>query len=110
MAKEASARRCNRGALRGRQRAWIPEQSGCRTVSGGTHGTNEEVRSGTASRENTAAGVWSVCDQQPAKAWGRETGNIQLPRLYTYLCEEEEQWNVYSSAADDAQTNAGKTE
>ena len=69
-------------------------QSGCRSVSGGTHGTNEEVQPGTASRENAAAGVWSVCDQQPAKAWRREAGDVQLSRLYAHLREEEEQRKV----------------
>ncbi len=53
--------------------------------------TNEEVQPGTASRENATAGIWSICDQQPAKAWRREARDIQLSRLYAHLRKEEEQ-------------------
>ncbi len=71
---------------------------------------NEKVQSGTASRENAPAGVWSICDQQPAEARRREAGNVQLPRFYAHLCEEEEQRNVYGSSADDPQKTAGEAE
>src|SRR5439155_15526007 len=91
-------------------RGWIPEQSGCRTVPGGTHGENEEVQPGIASRENAAAGIWSVGDQQPAKAWRREARDIQLSRLHAYLREEEEQRNVHGAAANDPQKTAGEAE
>ena len=86
------------------------QPSGCRAVSDGTWRENEKVQSGTASRENAAAGVWSVCDQQPAEAGRREAGNVQLPRLYAHLREEEEQRNVYGSSADDPQKAAGEAE
>ncbi len=89
---------------------WIPEQSGCRTVPGGTHGKNEEVPPGIASRENAAAGIWSVCDQQPATAWRREARDIQLSRLHAYLREEEEQRNVHGAAANDPQKVADEVE
>ena len=72
--------------------------------------TNAEVQPGTASRENAAAGVRSFCDQQPAKAWRREAGDIQLSWLYAYLRKEEKQWNVYGVAANDTQTVAGEAE
>src|SRR5947199_55764 len=49
VASEARARGCHRRAIRRRYRGWIPQQSGCRSVSGGTYGTNEEVQPGTAS-------------------------------------------------------------
>src|SRR5439155_10964890 len=57
-----------------------------------------------------AAGIWSVCDQQPAKAWRREARDIQLSRLYAYLREEEEQRNVHGVAANDPQKTAGEAE
>src|ERR1700722_150886 len=110
MASEARAWRGDRGAIRGRHRGWIPEQSGCRSVSSRTHREDAEVQPGTASRENAAAGVWSVCDQQPAVAWSRKAGNVQLSRLYAYLREKEEQWTVYGVAADDTQKVAGEAE
>ena len=69
-----------------------------------------EVQPGAASRENATAGVRSVCDRQPAEAWRRETGDVQLPGLYAYLREEEEQWKVYGAAADDTQKVAGEAE
>src|SRR5438876_10876669 len=80
------------------------------SVPGGTHGKNEEVQPGIASRENAAAGIWSVCDQQPAKAWRREARDIQLSRLYAYLREEEEQRNVHGVAANDPRKTAGEAE
>jgi len=36
-------------------------------------------------------------------AWRRKTGDVQLPRLYAYLREEEEQWTVHGVAADDTE-------
>src|SRR5882762_3544149 len=110
MASEARARRGHRGAIRGRHRGGLSQQSGCRTVPGGTYGTNAKVQPGTASRENATAGIWSVCDQQPAKAWRREAGNIQLSRLHAHLREEEEQWTVHGVAANDTQKVAGEAE
>src|SRR5882757_7652093 len=110
VASEARAQRCDRGAFRGRHRGGLSQQSGCRSVSGGTYGTNEEVQAGTASRENAPAGIWSVCDRPTAVAWRRETGDVQLPWLYAHLREEEEQWTVHGAAANDAQKVAGETE
>src|SRR5467141_1146944 len=109
-ASEARARRCHRGAFRGRHRGGLSQQSGCRSVSGGTYGTNEEVQPGTASREDATSGVRSLCDRPTAVAWRRETGDVQLPRLYAYLREEEEQWTVYGAAADDSQKVADEAE
>jgi RNA-directed DNA polymerase len=37
MASKAGPRRCDRRAVRGRHRGWIPERNGCQTVSCGTH-------------------------------------------------------------------------
>src|SRR5216683_608069 len=108
MASEACARRCHRGAIRGRHRGGLQQQSGCRSVSGGTYGTNEEVQPGTASREDAPAGIWSVCDRPTAVAWRRKTGDVQLPRLHAYLREKEEQWTVYGAAANDSQKVAGQ--
>src|SRR5882672_2764962 len=110
MASEARARRCHRGAFRGRHRGGLSQQSGCRSVSGGTYGTNEEVQPGTASRENATSGVRSVCDRPTAVAWRRETGDVQLSWLHTYLCEEEEQRTVHGAAANDPQKVANETE
>src|SRR5467141_2810708 len=110
MASEARARRCDRGAIRGRHRGGLSQQSGCRSVSGGTYGTNEEVQPGTASRENAPAGIWSVCDRPTAVAWRRETGNVQLSWLYAHLREEGEQRTVYGVAADDTQETADEAE
>src|SRR6267142_2103720 len=90
MASEARARRCHRGAFRGRHRGGIPQQSGCRSVSGGTYGTNEEVQPGTASREDATSGVWSVCHRPTGVAWRRETGDVQLPGLYAYMRKAQE--------------------
>src|SRR5216684_6039718 len=108
MASEARARRGHRGAIRGRHRGGLSQQSGCRSVPGGAYGTNAKVQPGTASRENATAGIWSVCDQQPAKAWRREARDIQLSWLYAYLREEEEQRNVHGAAANDPQKVAGE--
>src|SRR5467141_3914739 len=110
MASEARARRCDRGAIRGRHRGGLSQQSGCRSVSGGTYGTNEEVQPGTASREDATSGVRSLCDRPTAVAWRREAGDVQLPRLYAYLREEEKQWTVYGVAANDTQKVAGEAE
>jgi len=85
-------------------------QAGCRTVPSGTHGTHEEVQPGAASRENAIAGVRSVCDRPTAVAWRRETGDVQLPRIYAHLREEEEQWTVHGAAADDTQEVADEAE
>src|SRR5580692_4475944 len=49
-------------------------------------------------------------DQQPEKARRRETGDVQLSRIYAYLHKEEKQRNVYGAAADDPQKTAGKAE
>src|SRR5882762_6615433 len=86
------------------------QPSGCRPVSGGTYGTHEEVPPGAASRENAAAGVRSACDRPTAGAWRRETGDVQLSRLYAYLRKEEEQWTVYGVAANHPQKDADETE
>src|SRR5260370_3725718 len=94
MASKARTRRCDRGAIRGRHRGGLPQQSGCRSVSGGTYGTNEEVQPGTASREDATSGVRSVCDRQPAVAWRREARDVQLSWLNAYLCYSEEPWTV----------------
>src|SRR5882757_11146538 len=110
MASEAGARRCDRGAFCGRYRGWISQPSGCRTVPGGTHGTDEEVPPGAASREDATAGVRSVCDRSTAVAWRRETGDVQLLGLYAYLREEEEQWTVHGVAADDREKVADEAE
>src|SRR5882762_6866005 len=75
-----------------------------------TYRTNEEVQSGTASREDATSGVWSVCHRPTGVAWRRETGDLQLPRLYAYLREEEEQWTVYGAAANDPQETASEAE
>src|SRR6266581_8707448 len=88
----------------------MPQQSGCRSVSGGTHRTNEEVPPGTASREDATSGVRSVCDRPTAVAWRRETGDVQLSWLYAHLREEEEQRTVHGVAANDAQKVAGEAE
>src|SRR5580658_5889342 len=110
MASEARARRCDRGAIRGRHRGWIPEQGGCRPVSGGTHRENAEVQPGTASREDATFGVRSVCDRKPEAAWRRETGDVQFPWFYAYLREEKEQWAIHGAAADDSQKVASEAE
>src|SRR5260221_7485913 len=110
MASEARARRGHRGAIRGRHRGGLSQQSGCRTVPGGTYGTNAKVQPGTASRENAPAGIWSVCDRPTAVAWRRETGNVQLSWLYAHLREEEEQWTVHGVAANDPQKIADEAE
>src|SRR5882724_7419476 len=110
VASKACARRCHRRAIRGRHRGWIQGQSGCRSVSGGAYGAHAKVQLGIASRENAAAGIWSVCDQRPAKAWRREARDIQLSRLHAYLREEEEQRNVHGVAANDPQKAAGEAE
>src|SRR6266851_3455363 len=81
-----------------------------RSVPGGTHGTHEEVPPGAASRENATSGVRSACDRPTAVAWRRETGDVQLSRLYAYLREEEEQWTVPGAAADDTQEVADEAE
>src|SRR5262249_12010985 len=90
LATEASARRHDRGAFCGRYRAWVSGENGCRTVSGRADREDAEVQPGTASRENAASGVRSVCDRPTAVAWRRETGDVQLPGLYAYLHKEEE--------------------
>src|SRR5258708_36333932 len=105
MASEARARRGHRGAIRGRHRGGLSQQSGCRTVPGGTYGTNAKVQPGTASRENAPAGIWSVCDRPTAVAWRRETGNVQLSWLYAHLREEEEQWTVHGVARSEEHTS-----
>src|SRR5258708_3878052 len=110
MASEARARRCHRGAFRGRHRGGLSQQSGCRSVSGGTYGTNEEVQPGTASREDATSGVWSVCDRSTAVAWRREARDVQFSWLHAYLREEEEQWTVYGVAANDTQKVADEAE
>src|SRR5258708_3672994 len=110
MASEARARRGHRGAIRGRHRGGLSQQSGCRIVPGGTYGTNAKVQPGTASRENAPAGIWSVCDRPTAVAWRRETGNVQLSWLYAHLREEEEQWTVHGVAANDPQKIADEAE
>src|SRR5215470_14804712 len=66
-------------------------------VPGRTYGARQEAQAGPASREDVAAGVWSVCHQQPAKARRREAGDVQFPRLYAHLSEEEKQRNVYGA-------------
>ena len=48
--------------------------------------------------------------RRPAAARRRETGNVQLPRLYAYLRKEEEQRAFHSVAADDPQTVASEAE
>src|SRR6266850_1829353 len=110
MASEARARRCDRSAIRGRHRGGLSQQSGCRSVSGGTYGTNAKVQPGAASRENATSGVWSVCDRPTAVAWRRETGDVQLSGLHTHLCEEEKQRTVHGAAANDPQKAANETE
>src|SRR6266404_5732151 len=110
MASEARARRHHRRAICRRHRGGIPQQSGCRSVSGGTYRTNEEVPPGTASREDATSGVRSVCHRPTGVAWRRETGNVQLPRFYAYLRKEEEQWAVYGVAANDTQETADEAE
>src|SRR5260221_13313864 len=91
VAPEARARRGDRRAIRGRHRGWISEQSGCRSVSGGTYRTSEEVQPGTAPRENAPAGVRSVCDRPTDAARGRETGDVELSWPSAYLRTEQEQ-------------------
>src|ERR1700719_5359666 len=110
MASEARARRCDRGAIRGRHRGGLSQQSGCRSVSGGTYRTNAEVQPGTASRENAASGVRSVCDRPTGVAWRREPGDVQLLGLYAHLREEEKQRAVYGIAANDPQKVADEAE
>src|SRR6266851_5723447 len=110
MASEACARRCHRGAIRGRHGGGLSQQSGCRSVPGGTYGTNEEVQPGAASRENATSGVRSACDRPAPVAWRRETGDVQLSWLHAYLCEEEEQWTVHGVAANDTQKVADEAE
>src|SRR6267154_1422076 len=88
----------------------LQQQSGCRSVSGGTYGTNEEVPTGTASRENATAGVRSFCDRPTGVAWRRETGGVQLPGLYAHLRKEKEQRTIYCVAADDTQKTASEAE
>src|SRR6266436_1658644 len=110
MASEARARRHHRRAICRRHRGGIPQQSGCRSVSGGAYGTNEEVQPGTASREDATAGVWSLCDRPTTVAWRRETGNVQLSWLYAHLREEEKQRTVHGAAANDPEKVADETE
>jgi len=62
MASEARAWRCDRGAIRGRHRDGLSQQSGCRSVPGGTYRANAKVQSGIASREDATSGVRSVCN------------------------------------------------
>src|SRR5213594_1994069 len=90
VAPQALSRRSNRGAFRGRYRAWLSGEVGGRPVSGGTDRENVEVQPGAASREDATFGIRSLCDRQPRVAWRRETRDVQLPRLYPYLRKEEE--------------------
>src|SRR5262249_322994 len=110
MASEACARRCHRRTICGRHRGWIPGQSGCPSVSGRTAGTKAEVQPGTASRENATAGIRTVRDLGAGKTWRRESGDVQLSRLYAHLRKEEGQRNVYGAAANDPQKIAGEAE
>jgi hypothetical protein len=95
VASEAGARRCDRGAFRGRRRGWIPEQSGCRLVSGGTYRKNAEVQPGAAPRENAAAGVWSIRDPQPAK---RGEGKPETFNFlgFTHICVKKRSNGMYT--------------
>src|SRR5258708_2041470 len=110
MASKARTRRCDRGAIRGRHRGGLSQQSGCRTVPGGTYGKNEEVQAGSGCREDGASGVRSFCDRPTGVAWRREAGDVQLPGLYAHLREEEEQWTVHGVAANDSQKVADEAE
>src|SRR5258707_6066160 len=110
MASEARARRHHRRAICRRHRGGIPQQSGCRSVSGGAYRTNEEVQPGTASGEDATSGVRSVCDRPTTVAWRRETGDVQLSWLYAHLRKEEEQWTVHGVAANDPQKIADEAE
>src|SRR6266446_4229700 len=110
MASEARARRHHRRAICRRHRGGLSQQSGCRSVPGGTYGTNAKVQPGTASREDATSGVWSVCDRPTAVAWRRETGDVQLSWLHAHLREEEEQRTVHGAAANNPQKAANETE
>src|ERR1700730_9029599 len=110
MASEACTRRCHRGAICGRYRGGLSQQSGCRSVPRGTYGTNAKVPPGIASREDATSGVRSAGDRPTAVAWRKETGDVQLSWLHAHLREEEEQWTVYGVAADDAQKVADEVE
>ena len=48
--------------------------------------------------------------EQRQLAWGRETGDVQLSRLYAHLREEAERWTVHGVATDDSQTVASEVE
>src|SRR5260370_12066049 len=52
---------------------------------------NAKLQPRTASREN-ATGIRTVRGWKLEEARRRETGDVQLPRLYPHLREEEEQW------------------
>src|SRR5260370_14891519 len=110
MASEGRARRHHRRAICRRHRGGIPQQSGCRSVSGGAYRTNEEVQPGTAPREDATSGVRSVCDRPTGVAWRRETGDVQLPGLYAYFRKEKEQWTGHGVSAKDTQETADEAE
>src|SRR6266700_2994411 len=100
MASKAGARRCDRRAVRGRHRGWIPERNGCQTVSCRTHRAVSEVQLGTASRQNAASGVRAVRGPKPGTARRREAGNVRLPWLHAYLREDEKPRLLHGAAAD----------
>ena len=84
---------------------------GCRAVPGGTRRNDLRKFHLELHPEKTRLlefGPYAI--EQPAVAWRRETGDLQLPRLYAHLRKEEEQWTVYGVAADDTQKAAGEAE
>src|SRR5215469_1614146 len=88
------------GAICRRHRSGFSGKDGGRAVLERTERANEEVRPGTAPRENAAAGVRSLCGRATAKAGRREAGNSQLLGLYAHLRRVPE-WKIYGDTADD---------
>ena len=89
MASNAGARRCDRRAVRGRHRGGIPARADAERFLAELRERFAQVRPGTASREDAAASSSAAVRPKPARAWRRETGDLQLSGLHAQLREDE---------------------
>src|SRR5258707_5051094 len=103
LATTSGDRRSNRGPLRRRCCVGISAPRRRRAVSPRLEGTPEPVRTRAAPGQDTLDRVRALRSRKPKRAWRREAGDVQLPRIHPHLWANVEDRQVPRSTQDHPQ-------
>jgi len=108
LAATSGDRRDNRRPIRRRCCVGISAPRRRRAVPPRLEGTARPVRTKAAPGQDATDRVRALCSRQPKRAWSREAGDVQLPRIHPHLWANVEVRQVPRSTQDHPQRLSAK--